>query len=152
MTRAAFLAQLSGPDREYLLKHYPPGDCRLCGVHMEYTEREYERMGVCHKCADKVLNTYWKEHSGEYLTWPNPPRPQNASKKKVISNALRLKVYDRDGYKCVYCSSRKDLSLDHVKAESRGGETSIGNLVTACKTCNSRKKTKSLQDFWEVRS
>lgn len=150
MSREQALSELTGRRREEMLRACPPGDCKLCGVHMAYTEREYERMGLCWACADKIVNHFWQEHAGEYLTWDNPPRAQSKKKAK-ISNSLRLKVYDRDGYKCVYCGSRKDLTLDHVKAESKGGETVAGNLATSCKTCNSRKKTKSLSEFWEQR-
>jgi len=31
------------------------------------------------------------------------------------------------------------LTLDHVLPRSRGGKSSWTNLVTACKTCNSKK-------------
>lgn len=152
MSREAAFAQMSEQDQAYCRKHFPPGDCKLCGAHMAYTERSYERAGVCCVCADKVLNLYWKEHSGEYLTWPNPPSAPDPKKKKKIPNALRLRVYERDKFKCVYCGSRKDLTLDHVTAESQGGDTAIGNLVTACKHCNCSKKTKTLAEFWEARS
>jgi 5-methylcytosine-specific restriction endonuclease McrA len=51
----------------------------------------------------------------------------------------RQNVFKRDGNSCVYCGSTKDLTLDHVMPRSRGGRTSWDNLVTACKSCNSRK-------------
>ena len=51
----------------------------------------------------------------------------------------RQNVFKRDGNKCVYCGSKKDLSLDHVIPQSRGGRDSWENLVTCCKKCNSKK-------------
>ena len=51
----------------------------------------------------------------------------------------RQNVFKRDGGKCVYCESRKDLTIDHVIPKSRGGKTTWTNLVTACRKCNSRK-------------
>jgi 5-methylcytosine-specific restriction endonuclease McrA len=51
----------------------------------------------------------------------------------------RQNVFKRDGYKCGYCGSHKDLTLDHVLPKSRGGRSSWTNLVTACKRCNARK-------------
>ncbi|MEM1135225.1 MAG: HNH endonuclease [Bacteroidota bacterium] len=51
----------------------------------------------------------------------------------------RQNIFKRDGGKCVYCSSKDNLTIDHVLPRSRGGSTSWNNLVTACKTCNSRK-------------
>lgn len=51
----------------------------------------------------------------------------------------RQNVFKRDGNQCVYCSSHKELTVDHVVPKSRGGQTSWTNLVTACRKCNSRK-------------
>lgn len=127
-------------------------DCALCGVAYEFADQPYEaETGVCERCCEMIANRYWKHHSGSYLTWANEQLEPKPKTKRQISNRLRFEVYERDGFKCVYCGSRKDLSCDHVKAESKGGATDKGNLVTSCKPCNSRKKTKSLADFWAVR-
>jgi hypothetical protein len=48
-------------------------------------------------------------------------------------------IFKRDGNRCVYCNSNKDLTLDHVLPRSRGGENSWGNLVTCCSKCNGKK-------------
>ena len=44
---------------------------------------------------------------------------------------------------CYYCEnkfSKEELTMDHKLPLSRGGKSSKGNLVVACKTCNSEKK------------
>ena len=44
---------------------------------------------------------------------------------------------------CHYCGQTvlpKELTLDHVVPLARGGRSSKGNCVPACKECNSRKK------------
>lgn len=51
----------------------------------------------------------------------------------------RENVFKRDGFKCQYCGTEKELTLDHLIPKARGGKTSWNNLVTACKTCNSKK-------------
>ncbi|GAB4128309.1 MAG: HNH endonuclease [Raineya sp.] len=51
----------------------------------------------------------------------------------------RQNVFKRDNYQCQYCGATTDLTLDHVLPRSRGGKSSWTNLVTACKTCNSKK-------------
>lgn len=63
-------------------------------------------------------------------------------RKAAIPGALRTEVYERDGYACVSCGVRRDLSVDHIVAESRGGLTCIENLQTMCRPCNSRKGVK----------
>lgn len=78
------------------------------------------------------------------------PRPSGKAR-KALNVAKRLSVYDRDGYKCVYCGSRSRLTLDHVTPHSAGGSDEVGNLVTACRDCNSRKGAKTLADFWGER-
>lgn len=62
----------------------------------------------------------------------------------------RIKIYERDGYKCAYCPkqlTRFTATLDHVTPVAEGGDNSYENLVTACLTCNSQKNKKPLGDF-----
>lgn len=62
----------------------------------------------------------------------------------------RLKVYERDDYKCKYCGkqlTRFTATLDHVTPVAAGGDNSLGNLLTACLDCNSRKNVRPLGDF-----
>ena len=57
----------------------------------------------------------------------------------------RQNLFKRDSYTCLYCNSKKDLTLDHVIPKSKGGKTTWTNLVTACQDCNSRKSDHSLE-------
>jgi len=44
---------------------------------------------------------------------------------------------------CHYCGKSvlpKELTLDHVVPVARGGRTTKGNCVPACKDCNNQKK------------
>ncbi len=62
----------------------------------------------------------------------------------------RIKVYERDGYKCRYCGkqlTRFTCTLDHLTPVAAGGTNSLDNLVTACLGCNSRKHQRPLGDF-----
>ena len=51
----------------------------------------------------------------------------------------RENVFKRDGFKCQYCGTEKELTLDHLVPKAKGGKTTWSNLVTACKSCNSKK-------------
>ncbi len=45
---------------------------------------------------------------------------------------------------CHYCQTRvapKELTLDHVLPLVRGGHSTRGNCVPACKACNSKKQS-----------
>jgi hypothetical protein len=62
----------------------------------------------------------------------------------------RVKVYERDAYKCRYCDkqlTRFTATLDHVKPVAERGDNSFENLVTACLGCNSRKHKRPVGDF-----
>ncbi len=51
-------------------------------------------------------------------------------------------LFRRDGHLCLYCGNHfavKDLSRDHVRPLSQGGDDTWANVVTACKRCNNYK-------------
>lgn len=67
-------------------------------------------------------------------------------------NENRLKVFERDSYKCHYCSkqlTRFTATLDHIQPVSENGDNSYGNLVTACLHCNSRRGSRPVMDMYE---
>lgn len=44
---------------------------------------------------------------------------------------------------CYYCGEKTepiDITMDHVVPLSRGGKSTKGNVVPACKSCNTKKK------------
>ena len=45
--------------------------------------------------------------------------------------------------RCYYCGKTflpQDLTMDHIVPLIRGGKSTKGNIVAACKECNNRKK------------
>lgn len=48
-------------------------------------------------------------------------------------------IFKRDNYKCQYCGSTKNLTIDHVIPTSKGGDHKWNNVITACKKCNQEK-------------
>ncbi len=59
----------------------------------------------------------------------------------------RRNVFRRDRYTCQYCGrSGVELTLDHVVPKSRGGRTTWENLVTACRTCNTKKGNRTPEE------
>ena len=62
----------------------------------------------------------------------------------------RNQIFERDDFRCVYCGERfpaAELTVDHVQPRVRGGDHSSGNLVTACKGCNTLKGHRRLSHF-----
>jgi 5-methylcytosine-specific restriction endonuclease McrA len=61
-------------------------------------------------------------------------------------NVTNTFMFARDHYRCQYCGrhrselrAREFLTRDHVLPQSRGGDNSWANCVTACSSCNNRK-------------
>lgn len=64
----------------------------------------------------------------------------NTSGRETIPAHIRRAVIDRDGTACVYCGDTVGpFHLDHVHPVSRGGRSTVGNLVVACVPCNLSK-------------
>lgn len=66
-----------------------------------------------------------------------------------LSFAVRLAVYTRDGWRCVYCGLKMtpgdpQLQTDH--SDPAGGDI-VENLVTACRKCNVQKGSRTRADF-----
>jgi len=62
----------------------------------------------------------------------------------------RDQVFTRDGHRCVYCGEvfpAEELTVDHVQPRVRGGDRSGGNLVSACRGCNTLKGHRKLAEF-----
>ncbi|BAS54253.1 restriction endonuclease [Leptolyngbya boryana NIES-2135] len=50
------------------------------------------------------------------------------------------------GCECVYCGSEA-TSRDHLTPQSLGGVHDLSNLAPCCKSCNSKKGAKTIEDF-----
>lgn len=58
----------------------------------------------------------------------------------------RRAIHTRDGNKCVYCGSTRELTVDHIIPSSRGGQNSWENLVCACIKCNTKKGSRTPEE------
>ena len=91
----------------------------------------------------KGLKTYFERHPqgnrGEY-----PPE---------FNKQLKEQIKQRDGYRCQWCQSEKDLTVHHVDYDKRNCHPN--NLLTLCRSCNTRANLKSLKEYkraqlWEL--
>ena len=77
--------------------------------------------------------------------WENVPEEQ-LRRERQKARELRRSQWWRNRVatgRCHYCQAAvppQDLTLDHIVPLVRGGRSTRGNCVPACKECNTRKK------------
>lgn len=80
-------------------------------------------------------------------------RNLNRPKGQWIRADLRLAIYLRDEFRCVYCGRNLhhvepfEITLDHIKSWISGGSNSPTNLVTSCRSCNCSRQDKPLSKY-----
>ncbi|WP_430149172.1 HNH endonuclease [Paenibacillus cisolokensis] len=102
-----------------------------------YLHWEHKDFTLCANCVEENFFSMFQRHK--------PANPAVKSKKSIPSK-LRKEVFERDRYRCRYCGSHKDLVIDHILPESRGGPTTRENLATACKVCNTYKGARTPEE------
>lgn len=67
-----------------------------------------------------------------------------------IGKVKFAKVYAKTNGRCAYCGDvfdENNYSIDHLLPKSKGGSDCEENLFLSCKSCNSRKKNRTLKEF-----
>lgn len=81
----------------------------------------------------------------------------NRVRRKFLMNGNKILKSEWDALKnnykflCAYCDRREPLGMDHNIPLSRGGEHNISNILPACRSCNSKKHTKTAAEFMPER-
>jgi len=90
---------------------------------------------------------------------------------RTVSPKLRHMIFDRDKHTCQYCGIQANpehykydtyrgvdyiryeggvvLNVDHKTPWSKGGRTTLNNLITVCLACNQKKHSKNALDWQE---
>ena len=67
------------------------------------------------------------------------------------SDAKRLwrrKIRESWDYKCAYCGSDDNITIDHIVAQSKGGRDITKNVVCCCHSCNQSKAQTPWEDWY----
>lgn len=61
-----------------------------------------------------------------------------------IPTSLKSKIEQVDRDRCCYCLTQEansgiSMSFDHIRPQSKGGETTFDNVCLACRSCNEFK-------------
>lgn len=80
-------------------------------------------------------------------------RARKADATTVTPTAAAIRsLLEKCNHRCVYCDRDRELALEHFISLHAGGTDCIGNLVIACKTCNSSKGVKDPCQWFQTRS
>lgn len=87
----------------------------------------------------------------KYLMWARSGIKRNVESMdaKYKKKAKKRLFSGKRNRPCTYCSkplSYKRATLDHMTARSKGGKN-IGNLALACRSCNERKGSMTVDQF-----
>lgn len=86
------------------------------------------------------------------LKWNSYRRARYAKEKENGIFLILNKEYKKlNNQPCFYCGSWNQPTIDHVIPIARGGRHSIGNIVVACKPCNSQKNKRTIQEWRKLR-
>ena len=120
--------------------------------HQQYLNKREERIAYAfarQKAYPEKYRAYAKtSKSRRKLENAADTRRRNARKKTngiyVISKKELQRLHSSP---CFYCGVNEKMTVDHIIAIARGGTDSIGNLVPACKSCNSQKRHLTIMEW-----
>jgi predicted restriction endonuclease len=60
----------------------------------------------------------------------------------------RQSIKENWNYKCAYCGSEENLTLDHITPRTKGGSDRVINVLCACHSCNHSKGHQMWSDWY----
>ncbi|MBL3664521.1 HNH endonuclease [Streptomyces sp. M2CJ-2] len=129
-----------GRVRQYGGSHENRKPCRMCN---EYYVRPAGPTGsyvYCPECTDKVGPHYWAavrriRLASNNVGMSDEDRSEAAAYRQIIA-----------ADPCVYCG-KPSTAVDHIEAVTRGGSDRWENLAPVCKSCNSKKRARSVLEM-----
>jgi 5-methylcytosine-specific restriction endonuclease McrA len=136
--------------REWERQHYRANRERIWGYQRKWAEKNAVSIAECRRRYEEKNREKIAERKRlRHLANPDIARAKTARRRARLMDSEVFEVTQRDIRRlierhrncCFYCGKKGRLELDHVVPISREGNRrhSIGNLVPACKSCNSSK-------------
>lgn len=123
-----------------------------CGKKQDYIRhkrRAIERAALWYKRNPKrfleIQKGVHKRNPEKYRKiWRLKQQRRNARIANVAGSGITRTQWDAiiflQSGRCWWCGYEKPLTIDHVVPIVKGGQHDLGNIVAACKSCNSRKR------------
>ena len=131
-------------------------DAEYIAAALKQSEAEYTAF-IC-KLVQKGVLSLRKDGAVFFINWHSHQRDNLNKNSSNTDNPMRSEwntmrsvvapsIYQEYGYCCFYCGSLDKLTIDHKLPISRGGDNDFNNLVPACRSCNSRKHNKTIEEW-----
>ncbi len=132
--------------REVLVLNSDYEPLNICNLHRAIKLIYKEKADILHYCGEEQNDFEFVYNGGGYdFAIPTVIRLRFQIKRpRPVARVSRRGIYLRDNYKCQYCDSSSELTLDHVIPKRLGGSETWENLVTCCRKCNGKKSDKPL--------
>lgn len=139
---------------DYTREKYCSRQCRIDATKgVPLTEEHRKKLSEARKASPKCHGESLYNWKGGEATYLERMRAHNetrrtALKKPVDRRYLRaLRFVQRN--RCFYCGCDmgKNATIEHLTPVSRGGDNDWWNIVYACKSCNSKKKNKTMEEY-----
>lgn len=115
----------------------------------KYRQKHKERIRACQRKSERQrYHKNLEESRAKVREKANYRRARKAN--TAIEPVDEEKIYELYNYTCIYCGVIENLSLDHIVPLDGGGPHCEDNLVVACRSCNSSKHTKPLEDWLQA--
>jgi hypothetical protein len=70
------------------------------------------------------------------------------TKKSEAKRMWRQSIKEQWEYKCAYCESQENITLDHITPQCKGGLDIKTNVVACCHSCNQSKGHTSWEQWY----
>lgn len=125
-----------------------------------YRKRDREKLRLRQiewRLANPNYMADWQRENAAKLSESNYRRRVRLAEARAGANISQRdwdRLIRRFDNRCAYCECSLDgcFTIDHVVPISKGGRHTIGNLVPACRSCNSSKRDLLLFDWLQRRA
>ena len=124
---------------------------------------DYQYHQAHKKKRNANMRQWHAEHREERTEYERQWREENSSKAREHRRCYRArkanatigeiddqKIYELYNQTCIYCGATEDLALDHIVSLDEGGPHCEDNLVVACRSCNSSKWARPLEEWLQT--